>query len=151
MFAAAVSWGSRTLADGQVRTTMTMPLWIAGYDVDVAGVVNNAVYVRWLEDLRTVFMGRWLSFEDALGAGLAPTLARIEVDYKAALRFGDEAAGTLWFRDVGRARGVIETEIRRTGDDRLCAHSLQTVCFVDMKSGRPVPIPAALAAAVGAR
>jgi acyl-CoA thioester hydrolase len=148
---ATARWGTRTLPDGQERTQMTMPLWVAGYEVDDAGVVNNAVYVRWLEDLRTVFMRRWLSFEAALGAGLAPTLVRIELDYRAPLRFGDEAAGTLWFRDVGRAQGVIETEIRRTGEDRLCAHSLQTVCFVDMKSGRPVPIPAALAAAVGTR
>ena len=67
------------------RAVMTLPLRIAGYDVDVAGVVNNAVYVRWLEDLRTGFMARWLSFEQALARGLAPTLVRIEVDYRTAL------------------------------------------------------------------
>lgn len=148
MFAELARWDTRTLDDGRLRSQMTMSLWLAGYDVDAAGVVNNAVYVRWLEDLRTVFMRRWLSFEDALAAGLAPTLVRIEVDYRAALRFGDQAEGTLWFRDVGKARAVIETEIRRPLDDRLCARALQTVCFVDQRSGRPVPIPFQLAAAI---
>lgn len=123
------------------RDVMEMPLRIAGYDIDVAGVVNNAVYVRWLEDLRTAFMARWISFEDCLAQGLAPTLARIEVDYRAALRMGDPVVGRLWFADVGRASGVIETEIRRTSDNRICAHARQTVCFVDQRTGRPVRLP----------
>ena len=29
-----------------------MPLKVQGYDIDVAGIVSNIVYVRWLEDLR---------------------------------------------------------------------------------------------------
>jgi acyl-CoA thioester hydrolase len=134
-------WGARRLADGAERASMTLPLRIAGYDIDVAGVVNNAVYVRWLEDLRTIFMARWLSFEAALARGLAPTLVRIEVDYRAPLRLGDGVEGELWFRDVGRASGLIETEIRHTLDGRVCAHALQTVCFVDQHTGRPTRIP----------
>jgi acyl-CoA thioester hydrolase len=141
-------WRTRRLGDGVERASMTLPLRVAGYDIDVAGVVNNAVYVRWLEDLRTIFMARWLSFEQALARGLAPTLVRIEVDYRSALRLGDAVEGELWFREVGRATGVIETEIRRRADGRICAHALQTVCFVDQASGRPVRILAELRASL---
>jgi acyl-CoA thioester hydrolase len=141
MHAELARWGIRRLPDGAERAAMTLPLRIAGYDIDVAGVVNNAVYVRWLEDLRTIFMARWLSFEEALARGLAPTLVRIEVDYRAALRLGDGVEGELWFREVGRASGLIETEIRRTTDARVCTHALQTVCFVDQRTGRPTRIP----------
>ena len=135
------TWDQRVLADGSRRYQMTLPLRVAGYDVDVVGVVNNAVYVRWLEDLRTAFMGRWLSFEECLGRGLAPTLVRLEVDYRAALRMGDAVAGRLWFAAVGRASGLIETEVYRPDDGRVCAHALQTVCFVDQRTGRPARLP----------
>jgi len=131
------------------RAVMTLPLRIAGYDVDVAGVVNNAVYVRWLEDLRTCFMTRWLSFEESLARGLAPTLVRLEVDYRVALRMGDSVAGRLWFKEIARASALIETEILRSADGRVCAHALQTVCFVDQRRGRPVRIPEELRAALG--
>lgn len=146
MHADLARWGTRRLDDGAERAAMTLPLRIAGYDIDAAGVVNNAVYVRWLEDLRTIFMARWISFEDALARGLAPTLVRIEVDYRAALRLGDAAEGELWFREVGRATGLIETEVRRCADRRVCAHALQTVCFVDQRTGRPTRTPPELRA-----
>lgn len=29
-----------------------VPLFVNTYDIDVAGHVNNIVYVRWLEDMR---------------------------------------------------------------------------------------------------
>ena len=130
------------------RPTMTLPLRVAGYDVDVAGVVNNGVYVRWLEDLRTGFMARWLSFEECLRRGLAPTLVRLQVEYRAALRMGDAVEGRLWFAEVGGASALIETEIYRSGDGRVCAHALQTVCFVDQRTGRPVRIPPELRSAI---
>jgi acyl-CoA thioester hydrolase len=142
-----VSFELARWTDGE-RVEMTMPLRIAGYDVDVAGVVNNAVYVRWLEDLRTAFMARWLSFEECLRRGLAPTLVRLEVDYRSALRMGEAVAGRLWFAQVARASALIETEIFRPGDGRVCAHALQTVCFVDQRTGRPVRIPAELRSAI---
>ena len=123
---------------------MEMPLRVAGYDVDFAGIVNNAVYIRWLEDLRTAYISRRLPMVESSARGLVPVLVRIEIDYKAPLRFGDRVAGRLWTRERGRVAAVIETEIRRVGDERLCAHALQTVCYVDAATGRPVRMPAEL-------
>lgn len=133
------------------RPVMEMPLRIAGYDLDVAGVVNNQVYVRWLEDLRTAFMARWITFEESMRRGLAPTLVRLEIDYRVALRFGDGIVGRLWFASSGRASGVIETEILRLPDRHVCAHALQTVCFVDQRTGRPVRLPDGFSAATESR
>ena len=120
---------------------MEMPLRVAGYDVDFAGIVNNAVYVRWLEDLRTAFIARRLPMDVTNARGVVPVLVRLELDYRAPLSFGDRVAGRLWTRESSRARAVIETEIYRTPDGRVCAHALQTVCYVDSKTGRPVRMP----------
>src|SRR5437016_11502093 len=95
---------------------MEMPLRVAGYDVDFAGIVNNAVYVRWLEDLRTAFIARRLPMEESARRGLVPVVARIEIDYRAPLRFGDAVAGRLWTRERTGATAVIETEIHRPDD-----------------------------------
>ena len=118
-----------------------LPLRVAGYDIDFAGHVNNAVYIRWLEDLRTVWMTRWLPLEECPARGFMPVLARIEIDYRAPLRLADRAVGRVWVTSAGRASAVMESEIARTADDRVCAHALQTVVFVDLESGRPIRVP----------
>ena len=45
------------------------------------------------------------------------------------------------------ATGEIQSEVRRAEDGRLCAQALQTVAFVDARTGRPTGFPAEFAAA----
>jgi acyl-CoA thioester hydrolase len=117
-----------------------LPIHVAGYDIDFAGHVNNAVYVRWLEDLRTVWMTRYLPLEECPARGIMPVLARIEIDYRAPLRLGERALGRVWVTQAARASALMESEIERA-DGQLCAHALQTVAFVDLRSGRPTRVP----------
>ena len=44
------------------------------YDIDFAGIVNNIVYVRWLEDLRLEMLSRFLPLEELLQNGIAPLI-----------------------------------------------------------------------------
>ena len=64
-------WRTREARDGVVRAMLELPLRVAGYDIDFAGHVNNAVYIRWLEDLRTVWMTRWVPLEECAARGRA--------------------------------------------------------------------------------
>ena len=57
------------------------------YDIDFAGVLNNVVYVRWLEDLRNVFAEQVLPIGEAFKRGIVPALIRTEIDYLAPVRF----------------------------------------------------------------
>lgn len=132
---------SQAVEEDASRPVLELPLRVAGYDIDFAGIVNNGVYVRWLEDMRTAFMSRWLTFEDAVARGLAPTLVRSEIDYRAPLRLGDRVLGRMWAARVSRASAQIRSEIRRVGDERVCCAALQTVCFVDLATGRPRRFP----------
>ena len=142
------TWQADEAEDGSRRQVLELPFRVAGYDIDFAGIVNNQVYIRWLEDMRTVYMGRWLSLEYAFSRGLAPTLIRTEVDYRWPLRLGDRAIGRMWTTQVGRASALIETEIRKADDDRICAHALQTVCFVESATGKPARMPPEFRAAL---
>ena len=120
---------------------LELPLRVAGYDIDFAGHVNNAVYIRWLEDLRTVWMDRWVPLEECAARGMSPVLARIEIDYRLPLKLGDKVLGRLWVASVARASAVMEAEIVRVGDGRVAAHALQTVAFINLGSGRPMRVP----------
>ena len=49
------------------------------YDIDFAGVLNNGVYIRWLEDLRNIFAENVLPINEASTRGIVPALARTEI------------------------------------------------------------------------
>ncbi len=53
---------------------------VATYDIDFAGVLNNGVYIRWLEDLRLLFADRVLPLSEADKRGIVPTISRTEID-----------------------------------------------------------------------
>jgi acyl-CoA thioester hydrolase len=143
-------WERTSLATGEGRALLLLPFVAASYEIDYAGILSNQVYLRWLEDMRTAFMAPWLSLEGAYERGQVPVLTRTEIDYKGPLRLGEGAIGRMWAGRLGRTTGEIVSEIRRVDDGRLCARALQTVAFVDARTGRPTRFPREFAAALGA-
>ncbi|MBM4418184.1 MAG: acyl-CoA thioesterase [Chloroflexi bacterium] len=138
---AGARWSTRVARDGVERAMIEIRLRVAGYDIDAAAIVNNAVYVRWLEDLRTIWMTRFLSFEACVARGISPVLTRIEIDYRRALRFGDPVVGRAWVTGLTRATATFESEIAPPEGDGPYARALQTVAFVDIARNRPIRIP----------
>lgn len=112
------------------------------YDIDFAGVVGNQVYVRWLEDLRNVFAEQALSLGDAMARGIAPVLARTEIDYLAPVRFPDTVDARMWLEEAGRVRFVLCAEFARRASGQVTAKARQTGVFVSLETGRPAPLPA---------
>jgi acyl-CoA thioester hydrolase len=143
-------WERTSLATGEARAVLLLPFVAASYEIDCAGILSNQVYLRWLEDMRTAFMARWLSLEGAYERGRVPVLTRTEIDYRVPLRLGERALGRMWAGRLGRATGQIQSEVRRAEDGRLCAQALQTVAFVDARTGRPTRFPSEFAAALSA-
>jgi len=143
-------WERTALPTGQARALLLVPFVTASYEIDYAGILSNQVYLRWLEDMRTAFMARWLSLEAAFERGQVPVLTRTEIDYRAPLRLGERALGRMWAGRLGRATAEIHSEVSRAEDGRLCARALQTVAFVDARTGRPSRFPAEFAAALSA-
>jgi acyl-CoA thioester hydrolase len=143
-------WERTSLATGEPRAMVLVPFVAASYEIDYAGILSNQVYLRWLEDMRTAYMARWLSLEEAYTRGQVPVLTRTEIDYRTPLRLGEHAVVRMWAGRVGRVTAEIESEVRRVEDDRLCARALQTVAFVDARTGRPTRFPAEFAAAIEA-
>lgn len=116
-----------------------MPIKVMTYDIDFAQIVHNAVYIRWLEDLRSELLVGTYSIEEMLADGLSPILTRTEIVYRHPIRFGDDVMGQIWVSDLSRVRWTVEAEIWVADD--IAAWSRQQGYFASMETYKPVRIP----------
>jgi acyl-CoA thioester hydrolase len=119
-----------------------MMLPVRTYDIDFAGVVNNIVYVRWLEDLRLEMLARYFPLNEALAQGIAPMLVQTTVNYKQSIRLSDQPIGKMWAKSMESVRWTVTAEIWVA--DRVAVLGEQVGVFIDVQSQRPIRIPADL-------
>jgi acyl-CoA thioester hydrolase len=108
-------------------------------ETDMLGHINNVAVVAWLEE------GRSYMVREALGAfaKLPPfVLARIEIDYKAQLYFGEEAQVWSGVERLGNTSLVIRQRVNQRG--ALCAAGRCVLVHFDHETQRPVPLAQAL-------
>lgn len=115
---------------------------VVTYDIDFAGVLNNGVYIRWLEDLRGMFAEPILPLAEADRRGIVPTLSRTEIDYLAPVRYPDKLEGRMGMLEHGRARFVLWAEFTSQAAGIVTARARQIGVFVYRATLRPAPLPA---------
>ena len=121
-----------------------IPILVKTYDVDYAQIAHNAVYIRWLEDLRLQLMNEHYPMQELLNLKQSPILEKTEITYRQPLRLFEEAVGRMWVSGLTRARWEVEAEICR--GEVVAATARQTGYFMDLERYRPVRIPANLRA-----
>lgn len=112
------------------------------YDIDFAGVLNNGVYIRWLEDLRNILAERLLPIGEAFRRGIFPALSRTEIDYLAPVRFPDSPEGRMGLLEHGRARFVLGADFRGQATSVVTARARHMGVFAYRDTLRPAPLPA---------
>lgn len=112
---------------------------VKSYDIDFAGIVNNIVYVRWLEDLRLKFLNENLPLSKQIEQGYVPVIASTEIEYKRPVKLIDQVIGRLWLRNLGRYKWTVQAEI--LANNVLAAVAIQKGAFVNLENGRPVLVP----------
>lgn len=60
---------------------------VNNYDIDAMGIVSNIVYIRWFEDLRTIFINEYMTFSEMMKQHISPILMKTEIEYKVPLRY----------------------------------------------------------------
>jgi acyl-CoA thioester hydrolase len=114
------------------------------YDIDFVGIVNNIVYIRWLEDLRLKILEEHLPLDHLLADGKAPVLAATEIEYIRPVRLFDSVLGRMWLKNLGLAKWTVQAEFTANGVVRATAR--QTGVFVSTSTMKAVRIPQALRA-----
>ncbi|MCB2203795.1 acyl-CoA thioesterase [bacterium] len=118
---------------------VTTDFLIKLYDVDGMGYVSNITYVRWLEDLRTLFLEKYAPLAGLLARDISPVMAQTHIDYLRPLTMQDSAHGEAWILEAGRTKWTMAFEI--TQGNIVHCRAQQKGYFINLKSGRPAPMP----------
>jgi acyl-CoA thioester hydrolase len=111
-----------------------MPLLINTYDIDIAGHVNNIVYIRWLEDLRTRLFSKIFNFKEVLQSGFYFVVISTTIKYKKQLKLFDTPTGTIKINDL--KHGILSLSIQIKNADQICAVADQRCVLMNMQKGK---------------
>jgi acyl-CoA thioester hydrolase len=133
-----------------VAQVFRWPVRVYYEDTDFGGVVYYANYLRFFERARTEWL-RSLGVEHqalARDAGLQFVVRRAEIDFLRGARLDDELSVSVEVVERKRTYLVLKQQALR-GDEPMAVALVQAAC-VDRETFKPAPLPAALAARLGA-
>ncbi len=108
-------------------------------DLDALGHVNNAVFLTYFESARIAY---WLHTTRRQGLGaLDMILARVEVDYRSPLAYGDSVEISVGCTSMGRSSFVLESDMHERSEGRLVAEARKVLVHFDHAAGRTSPLP----------
>jgi acyl-CoA thioester hydrolase len=116
----------------------------AAADIDELGHVNNAVWVRWIQDIA---VAHWAAVAPADHvAAYFWVVTRHEIDYRGNLVKGESVTGETWVADAPRG-ARFDRHVRFTGDDgRVKVEAKTTWAMLERASGRLMRVTPAIAA-----
>lgn len=107
-------------------------------DIDELKHVNNAVYLRWIQDVATA---HWRALASAdVQRKIAWVVLRHEIDYKAPASIGDEILLRTWVGKATRLTFERFTEIRRRNNARLLSQARTLWVPIDTQTGKPTRV-----------
>jgi acyl-CoA thioester hydrolase len=128
--------------------TMDLALKVRDYECDMDHVVNNAVYLNYLEHARHEFLSSLgIHFGELSKRGTSLVVTRIEADFRASLTSGDAFIVRTALGRKGRIRLQFTQSIYRQPDHKLMLSALVTGTALNAR-GRP-EFPPELESALG--
>jgi acyl-CoA thioester hydrolase len=116
-------------------------------DNDVYGHMNNVVYYEYFDTT----VNKWMIDSGALDVPHGPIVALVvetTCTFKASLGFPDRVTTMLRVGRVGNSSVVYDIAVFRNDEDDACATGKFTHVCTDKATGRPIPIPDAMRAAL---
>ena len=115
-------------------------------DMDAYGHVNNAVYFRYMEQARVDLL-------DAVGVPIdtrtqGPVIVHTACTFLAPLNYPGEVEVRVFSGELGRSSIPTRYELRKVGEETLYARGEATIVWIDVTTGRSVPLPDVLRAAL---
>jgi len=125
-------------------------IYVRTYELDFYGVVNNAVYLHYLEEARLDFLRQLgVDFFRMVEEGIVPVVARASVEYKAPIRGGEIIIVKGEVVKLGASSMEMRYVLTSKASGREMALAETVLVFVNER-GRPTRIPEGLHAALAA-
>lgn len=113
-------------------------------DIDELGHVNNAVWVRWIQQ---VAVAHWQAAADPADVeAVIWVVTRHEIDYLGNVRAGETVTARTWVPDPPRGARFDRLVTFSGADGRDKVRARSTWAMIDRASGRPLRVRPALAA-----
>ncbi len=107
---------------------------IKTYEIDIAGHVNNLVYVKWLEDLRFRLFERILPIGSLLHLNLYPIVISTNIVYKKQLKLYDKLQGFSWAENIQHNILALKFNFKKL--DNICAFAEQRCVLMNLEKGK---------------
>lgn len=111
-------------------------------DMDALGHLNNAVYLTYLEQIRTDWLHALPKGGEAWTPERGPVVAHAALTYKRPIVYPATVVVDVWSEAPRRSSLVFYYELRtEDAPEVLCATAETTIVWVDYATGRPVSLP----------
>lgn len=109
---------------------------VRDYECDLQGIVNNAIYMHYLEFTRNEFLNQTgTNLGDLHAMGIDIVLARITMSLKTPLRPGDEVLSKMKISKE-KIKYVFNQDLYRKSDNKIaCRAIVELVCLINGKLG----------------
>ena len=122
--------------------TFTQRFRVRHYELDFLGHLNNAVYVKLMQEA---------AIEASTAAGFSPqwyrahgtgwVIRRLQIRYHAQALYADELEISTWVSDLKRVSSHREYQITRLSDGARVARARVNWIYIDLDKGTPVRVP----------
>lgn len=115
-------------------------------DQDAYGHVNNALYMRYLEEARVQLLA---DLGDTLSGAIAPVVINVGCTFLKPIVYPATIVVDCYIGDIGRSSFMVNYRLH-TKDDAgiICSEGYSKVVWMDHSSGRSVPLPETIRARI---
>jgi acyl-CoA thioester hydrolase len=115
---------------------------VRSYECDAYGHVNNANYLRYMQEA-ALDASAAVGYDEARYRALGHiwVIRETQVDYLRPLRFGDSVEVTTWVSDFRRVRSRRRYEISSVGSGEVVAKGSTDWVYIERETGRPARVP----------
>lgn len=124
---------------------------VADVDIDELGHVNNAVYLRYVEEVAKAHSARQgYGLAEYRASGAIPVVRRHVVDYLGSAVRGERLRVSTWVEEMSGVRAMRHSEVARVGaDEPMLVRVRTTWVWLDPRTMRPTRVPLAVRKAFG--